>query len=96
MARIGGSRRKRSGIFTKSSRLKGKLSHNTYLQEFKNGEKVTLKLEPAVQKATYLPRFHGKTGTVTKRIGNCYQVVISDGDKQKFITTHPIHLKKTN
>jgi large subunit ribosomal protein L21e len=94
MARIGGSRRKKVSIFTKSTRQKGKISHRAYLQEFAPGEKVTLKLEPGVQRATYLPRFHGKTGIIKRKQGNCYYVTIMDGDKQKEVISHPVHLRK--
>lgn len=93
MARIGGSRRKKSGIFTKTHKQKGKISHREFLKQLNVGDKVALKLEPAVQSATYLPRFHGKIGTVIGKEGTCYQVEIRDGNKQKLIVTHPIHLK---
>lgn len=95
MSRLGGARRKRSGILSKSTRQKGKMSMRTYLQELEVGDKVTLKLEPAVQGGMYLPRFHGKVGIVKKRQGECYQVQIQDGAKQKTVVVHPIHLKKT-
>ena len=94
MARIGGTRRKKSGVFTKSSRQKGKISHRAYLQSFAQGDKVILKLEPGVQRATYLPRFHGKAGIVKRKKGECYYVTIMDGNKQKEVIAHPIHLKK--
>jgi large subunit ribosomal protein L21e len=94
MARIGGSRRKRVGIFTKSSRQKGKMSQRAFLQEFQPGDKVTLKLEPAIQRATYLPRFHGKTGIVIRKQGSSYYIKIQDGNKEKQVIAHPVHLRK--
>ena len=94
MARIGGSRRKKVGVFTKSSRQKGKIAHRAYLQEFAAGDKVTLKLEPGIQKATYLPRFHGKTGIVKRKQGESYYVEITDGNKTKQVIAHPVHLKR--
>lgn len=94
MARIGGFRRKKVSVFTKSSRNKGKISHKAYLQEFAVGEKVTLKLESGIQRATYHPRFHGKTGIITKKQGESYYVEIKDGNKPKQVIAHPIHLKK--
>ena len=95
MTRIGGSRRKKIGVFTKSSREKGKIAHRAYLQSFSEGEKVTLKLEPGVQRATYLPRFHGKTGVVKRKQGECYYVEIRDGDKVKQVIAHPVHLRRS-
>jgi large subunit ribosomal protein L21e len=92
MARLGGSRRKRVNIFTKSSRDKGKIALRAFLQEFAVGDKVTLKLEPGIQRAMYLPRFHGKTGLVKRKQGDCYYVEIKDGNKTKEVIAHPVHL----
>ncbi|MBN1274944.1 50S ribosomal protein L21e [Candidatus Woesearchaeota archaeon] len=94
MARIGGSRRKRLGVFTKSSRDKGKISQRAYLQSFQPGDKVILQLEPGIQHATYPPRLHGKTGIVKKRQGECYAVAVKDGAKTKEAVVHPVHLRK--
>ncbi|MFP4524639.1 MAG: 50S ribosomal protein L21e [Candidatus Woesearchaeota archaeon] len=96
MARIGGSRRKKVGIFTKKAREKGKISHRAYLQQFEKGDRVTLKLEPGVQRAAYLPRYHGKSGLVKGRQGECYTVEVKDGNKPKTVVVHPVHLKKTS
>lgn len=96
MARIGGSRRKKESIFTKKARQKGKISHRAYLKEFSPGDKVVLKLEPGVQHAVYLPRYHGKSGVVKKRQGECYAVEIKDGDKPKTVIVHPVHLKQSS
>lgn len=94
MSRIGGSRRKKVGIHTKPVRQKGKVSQRAYLQELAVGDKVTLKLEPAIQKASYLPRFHGRAGVITRKQGSCYYVRIMDGKTEKEVVAHPIHLKK--
>jgi len=94
MTRVGGFRRKKLGVFTKKSRQKGKISQRAYLAEYKAGDKVVLKLEAGIQKATYYPRFHGKTGIVKKKEGSSYRIEIMDGDKTKEVVAHPIHLKK--
>ncbi len=94
MARIGGSRRKRLGTFTKSSRQKGKISQTQFLRSYEIGDKVILKIEPGVQKAVFFPRFQGKVGVITKKQGTCYHVLIKDGNKEKEVITHPIHLIK--
>lgn len=76
-------------------RNKGKVSVSQYLQKFNNGEKVNLKIHPSVQKGRFFPRFHGLTGIITGMKGACYQVKIKDGNKEKILYIHPIHLKKT-
>ena len=92
--RIGTARRKTRQKMTKSSRKKGKFSLRKYLQEFNVGNNVILKLEPAVQKGMYFPRFHGKTGEVISKEGNCYHISFKDGNKRKTAVVHPVHLKK--
>ena len=91
--RTGGSRRKTRHKLSKPLRTKGKLSIRNYFQTFKQGDKVVLKAEPAVQTAMYLPRFHGKIGTVKSKRGACYEVSLKDGNKQKLLIIHPVHLK---
>lgn len=92
--RIGGSRRKTRSKLKKNVSLRGKISLKRYFQSFKEGDKVSLKAEPAIQKGMYFPRFHGKTGTVKGKKGKCYEVLIDDKGKEKTIIIHPIHLQK--
>lgn len=94
--RIGGQRRKTRHKLSKPSSQKGKLSITRYFQKFKEGDKVQLKAEPAVQKGMYFLRFHGKTGIIVGMQGDCYQVSIKDIKKQKMLIVHPIHLKALN
>jgi large subunit ribosomal protein L21e len=93
--RIGGFRRKTRYKLKKSPRTKGKISLTTYFQKLNQGQQVVLKLEPSIHKGMFRPRFYGKTGTVTgAQRGSCYQVRIKDGNKEKMLLVHPIHLKK--
>lgn len=93
VTRIGGTRRKTRGIFKKPKQLRGKLKLRQYLQEFKEGDKVALCANPSVQKGIYFRRFHGKIGTVKRKNGTCYDVVVNDLEKQKTVIVHPAHLK---
>jgi len=92
--RVGGFRRKTRSKLKKSPKQKGKISIRKYFQELEINTKVCFKAEPAVQKGMYLPRFHGRTGTVVGKEGTCYKVQFKDGKKQKTIVAHPVHLKK--
>ena len=94
VTRIGSARRKTRQKMTKNHRKRGKISLRKYLQEFKVGDKVILKLEPAVQKGMYFPRFHGLQGIIEAKKGKCYEVGIKDIKKEKIVIVHPIHLKK--
>lgn len=92
--RIGGFRRKTRDKLKKNIRTRGKISIKRYLQVLKDGDKVLLKSEPAVQKGMYFPRYHGRYGTIVGKKGNCYEVKILDGKKPKVLIIHPVHLKK--
>jgi ribosomal protein L21E len=92
--RIGGRRRKTRQLLRKHPRKQGKISINTYLQKFKEGDSVQLIAEPAVQKGIYHLDFYGKPGIVIGKQGTCYKVEIKDGGKMKCIIVHPVHLKK--
>lgn len=95
VTRIGTKQRKTRYKFTLHYRERGKLSLSRYFQEFKEGDKVNLKINSSVQTGQFFPRFHGLTGTVTGKRGFCYEVKIYDRDKEKKLFVHPIHLKKT-
>ncbi|MFH1505443.1 MAG: 50S ribosomal protein L21e [archaeon] len=92
--RIGGARKKTRQKMKKSLHERRKIKLRNFLQEFKVGDKVVLKAEPAYQKGIYFRAFHGKTGTIAKQRGFCYEVTIKDGKKEKTTIVHPVHLRK--
>lgn len=92
--RVGGFRRKTRSKFKKHVRDSGKVPIRKLFQDFKGGDDVLLKAEPAVQSGMYFPRFHGRTGVVQGKRGRCYEVCIKDGNKKKLLIVHPVHLRK--
>jgi len=94
MKRKGGLRRKTRYLFKKHRYQKGKIPISRYLQNFKEGDRIKLSLEPSVQKGMYLPSFYGKSGFVKGKKGKCYEVLITDGSKQKTLIVHPVHLER--
>ena len=92
--RIGGNRRKTRDKLSKPKSQRGKISITKFFQELKEGDKVVLKAEPAVQSGIYFRRFHGKAGTVKAKRGTCYEVEIKDFNKSKTVIVHPVHLQK--
>ncbi len=94
VTRVGGARRKTRQIFSKDYKQRGKISQRSFLQTLNEGDKVALLAEPAVQRGMYFRRFHGKIGTVSKKLGSCYEVTIRDFDKTKRLIVHPVHLRK--
>ena len=91
-----GFRKRTRRKFKKEQSQKGKISISNYLQKLEIGDKVSLTVEPAVQKGMYMPRFIGKIGTVIGKKGRCYQIEINDLSKRKVLVVHPVHLKKVN
>ncbi len=94
VTRLAGGRKKSRNKMKKSFRTRGKLSLTKYFQEFKKGDKVILRAEPAYQKALYNLRFHNKVGVIIGKKGKCYELTIKDGGKLKKLIVHPIHLTR--
>jgi large subunit ribosomal protein L21e len=92
--RIGGFRRKTRHKLQKTRREKGKISIAKYFQKFEEGDKVLLKAEPAIHNGMYLPKYHGKVCVVKGMQGKCYKVKVMDGNKEKELIVHPIHLRR--
>jgi len=78
----------------KPLKRRGKISISRYFAQFKEGDRVQLLAEPAVQKGIYFRRFHRKAGVVLKKDGRCYLVQIKDQNKIKKVIVHPVHLKR--
>ncbi len=77
----------------KKIRTRGKLSLSRYFQELKEGDRVSVVKERAVQ-AAFPERMQGRTGVVEGKRGRTYVVRIKDHEKEKIYLIAPIHLKK--
>jgi large subunit ribosomal protein L21e len=64
------------------------------VEEFDDGEKVHLKLDPSVPKGQFHPRFNGRTGTVVGKQGRAFKVEIEDGSVTKTLIAAPAHLRR--
>lgn len=93
MNRIGGLRRKSRHKYKKDIRKKGKISISRFMQQFKEGQKVHLQVEPSFHRGLYHTRFLGKTGTIKSARGKCYEVIVNDKGKEKVLLIHPVHMK---
>jgi large subunit ribosomal protein L21e len=63
------------------------------IQEYDEGQKVHLKIDPSIQKGRYHPRFDGQTGEVVGKQGSAFKVQITDGGKEKTLIVAAAHLK---
>ncbi|MCD6367890.1 MAG: 50S ribosomal protein L21e [Candidatus Aenigmarchaeota archaeon] len=72
---------------------KDKVTVNRFLEEFKEGEKVLIKIEPSSHKGMPNPKFKGKTGKVVGKRGRAYIIEVKDGNLMKEIVAYPEHLR---
>lgn len=93
VTKIGGSKRKARYKLKKEKRQRGKISTSRYMQSFDIGQRVHLSIEPSVHKGDYHLQYLGKTGIIRGSRGKCYEVAIKDGNKEKLLIVHPIHLR---
>ena len=84
-----GPQRRTREKFRKSRRT----TISKFLQKFKIGDKVVIKLESASAKGRPFRRFHGISGEVVDTRGKAYVVKIKDGGKLKKIVSKPEHLR---
>ncbi|MBT4135695.1 50S ribosomal protein L21e [archaeon] len=77
----------------KSMKTHGKISLSNYFQEFKEGERVAVIRELAVQ-PKFPRQLQGRSGVVSGKRGDSYIVKINDLNKEKTYIIHPVHLKK--
>jgi len=89
-----GIRSKSRNILKKKPRDRGISSITRALQQFKEGESVSIVLDPSVHKGMPHIRFHGYTGKIEGMQGNSYLVGINDGSKHKSLIVRPEHLRR--
>ena len=69
---------------------------NEKLKDFQEGETAKIKVNPEIQDGRPHMRFHGKTGEVTGKKGQAYEITFQDGKTDKKVYVKPVHLQKTN
>jgi large subunit ribosomal protein L21e len=89
-----GLRSKSRHILRKKPRYRGFSSITRSLQQFDDGEKVNIVIDPSVHRGMPHVRFQGYTGTVLGRQGNSYRVQIRVGKKIKTLVVRPEHIRR--
>lgn len=79
-------------LFTKSPRKRGLQSLGRLLVRYKVGDKVVIKIDPAIQKGMPHRRYHGKVGKIAEVRGRAYVVHMKAGNMTKKIIARPEHL----
>ncbi len=94
MGKSQGLRRKSRAALTKRVRERGKLPLSRLLTTYEEGEKVIIRIDPAVHKGMPHKRYQGQVATVKAKRGKAYVVEIPQTKIVKTIIALPQHLKK--
>tara|TARA_B100000745_G_C19935763_1_gene315250 strand:- start:111 stop:401 length:291 start_codon:yes stop_codon:yes gene_type:complete len=81
---------------SKSIRDKGLSPITRSLIKYKEGEKVSIVIDPSIQKGQPHSRFHGLTGEVVGTQGQAYLVKTRIGRMYKELIVRSEHLRKAN
>ena len=81
------------GKLSNDPRDRGTSPPQRAIQEFDEGQKVHLTIDPSVREGRFHPRFSGRTGEVTGKQGRAFTVRIVDGGKEKTIIASAAHLR---
>jgi len=76
----------------KRPRERGKIGLSRILRSYRDGDRVTIILEPSVHKGMPHRRYHGRIGVVEGRRGRSYIVSVDVGRQTKRIIARPEHL----
>ncbi|MUV58292.1 large subunit ribosomal protein L21e [Halogeometricum rufum] len=81
------------GKLSNKPRERGTSPPQRAIQEYDEGQKVHLKIDPSVRKGRFHARFNGHTGEVVGKQGRAFKVQINDGGKDKILVVRPAHLR---
>ena len=87
-----GLRHKTRKVFRKHPRERGKLKLSRILRQYDVGQKVVIKVDPAIHKGMPHRRYHGRVGTVVGKRGKAYMVEIKVGGETRTLFVRPEHL----
>jgi large subunit ribosomal protein L21e len=97
MAKISGGVRKagkRGKTRAKLRKKGGKVTVNKVMEEFKEGEKVQIVIDPSYHAGIPGKGFHGLTGYISGKRGDAYEVELKKGKKDAMVVTTPVHIKR--
>ncbi|MBR9703997.1 50S ribosomal protein L21e [Candidatus Pacearchaeota archaeon] len=80
-------------IKRKSFKEHGKIRLSRYFQEFKEGDRITVIRELAMQ-PKFPKKLQGRSGVISGKRGRSFIIKMNDLNKLKTYIIHPIHLKK--
>jgi large subunit ribosomal protein L21e len=79
-----GYRHRTRKILRKRVRERGGVPSLSYLLiDYRDGDRVHIVIDPAIQKSMPHRRYHGRTGIIVGKRGKSYEVKVHLGDKEK-------------
>ena len=81
-------------MLRKKPRERGIHSITRALQQFEEGDSVSIVIDPSVHRGMPHIRFQGHTGKVLGKQGGSYLVGINDGKKHKTLIIRSEHLRR--
>lgn len=66
---------------------------NKILEKFDEGDRVCIKIQPAIHNFPH-PKFQGRTGKIVGKRGESFIVEVSDLSSKKKVIVSPVHMKK--
>jgi len=87
-----GPRHKTRRVMKKRPRERGKLKLSRILRRYSKGDKVVIKIDPAIHAGMPHRRYHGKVGTVIGMRGRAYIVEVPVGGERRLLMVRPEHL----
>ncbi len=85
---------KRGKTRSKLKKKNGKITVNKIMQEFTDGDRVQVVIEPDYHAGFPDKSFHGLTGKICGRKGESYEIELKKGNKLFTVVTTPVHIKK--
>jgi len=85
-------RKKTRDKLSKTVRTRGISPVVRAIQEFKDGDKVHVLIDPSKHKGMPHPKFHGRTGEIIGKRGRAFILKVTDGKSSKTVISNPEHL----
>lgn len=79
---------------TKNIKERGMPKVNDMMKTFETGDLAAIIINPSIHDGMPHHGFHGYTGRIVGKQGDCYMVSIKVGGVTKNILSAPVHLKK--
>ena len=92
MAHHHGMRKKTRDKLSKTVRTRGVSPVVRAIQDFKEGDKVHVLIDPSKHKGMPHPKFHGRRGEVVGKRGRAFVLKVTDGNASKTVIAIPEHL----